>query len=141
MSDSDLNCKYVVTATCYCRAALVLVKWCFFCTISRKVLPLLSVYWMSSCLILLLLSFFFFFLRPFFLASSFSFSSLSKSSAVFRRVSGHQPFIFLARKMENRGPARSLAIEIEHLLGDLAARTMSLRRNSMAPEGGRTKEG
>lgn len=104
-------------------------------------LPLLSVYWISSGFILLLLSFFFFFFFfPFFLASSFSFSSLSKSSAVFKRVSGHQPFIFLARKMESRGPARSFAISIVHLADDFAPRTMSLRRNSIEPEGGRGSE-
>lgn len=103
-------------------------------TISRKVLPMLSAYWMSSCFMWLHLSFLLrFHFLPFFLAFCLAFSSRSKSSAVFSRISGHQPFIFLARKMENRGLAQSLASSMVHCEDDFAPRTMSLRFNSMVP--------
>lgn len=102
--------------------------------IRRKVFPLLSTNCRSSGFIWLRLLDFFFFFFLFFFSCSASLSSLSMSSWLFSLMSGHQPFILLLRKMEKRGPALSLAILMLHCSHDFAARTISLRRNSMDPK-------
>lgn len=128
-----------VTTQSVCESHLhnscVCVCVCALTTMSRKVLPRLSVYSMCSGFMWLHLSFLLLPLfLPFFLAFCLSFSSLSKSAAVFRRVSGHQPFIFLARKMENRGLAQSLASSMVQVDDCFAPRTMSLSFSSMEPD-------